>query len=316
MASIEAALKLWAKSIEPTATQKEAASRSYGHLVDLLNKRGLGSRIVDCYLSGSYRRNTALRPIGDIDIIFVIDPGQWPGALLGLADKPNPSAVLKSFARALREEYPASSTFTQKRSLRLELGHLHIDCVPAIARVDTDIVLIGNHADETWFESSPKRHQKALSAANASNAGLLVPLVKLLKDWNRSLPEEDGRVRSFVIETLAVTLFKEVRMRSLEEGLYLFLDFVSNFEGAAERSWPSKLNVKMNLWDGMYVPDVAGTGSNVAAGIELRRMSAFKRHAVISRDSLRRAIAAKTVASAVEHLQALTSHIGTPSKGV
>jgi len=276
MASVEAALKSWAKDIEPTAKQKEAASRSYGHLVDVLSRREVGNRIVDCYLSGSYRRNTALRPIGDIDVIFVIDPTQWPGAFLGLAERPNPSTVLRSFARVLRDEYPSSSTFTQKRSLRLELGHLHIDCVPAITRPGNDIVLIGNHADETWFESSPKRHQKVLSAANNANGGLLVPLVKLLKDWNCSLPE-DARVRSFVVETLAVTLFSNLHMRTLEEGLYLFLDFVSHFEDKAERTWPSKLNVKMNAWDGMFVPDLAGTGGNVAAGIELRRMKALNR---------------------------------------
>lgn len=303
MASIEAALKSWATDIEPTAKQKEAASRSYSHLVAVLSRRGVGDRIVGCYLSGSYRRNTALRPIGDIDVIFVIDPSQWPGAYLGLADKPNPSTVLRSFARVLRDEYPSSSTFTQKRSLRLELGHLHIDCVPAIARPDSDIVLIGNHADETWFESSPKRHQKALSAANTANGGLLVPLVKLLKDWNCSLPE-DARVRSFVVETLAVTLFSKVHMRSLEEGLYLFFDFVAHFEDKAERTWQSKLNVQMNAWDGMFVPDLAGTRRNVAAGLKPGQIKSFKRHAVTSRDNLQRAFTAKTNATAVEHLHA------------
>lgn len=305
MPSVEAALKSWAKEIEPTARQKRAASRSYSHLVDVLSRRVVGDRIVDCYLSGSYRRNTALRPIGDIDVIFVIDPTQWPGAFLGLADKPNPSTVLRSFARVLRDEYPLSSTFTQKRSLRLELGHLHIDCVPAIARSDNDIVMIGNHADETWFESSPKRHQRALSAANSTNRGLLVPLIKLLKAWNCALPQGDARVRSFVIETLAVTLFSKICMHSLEEGLYLFLDFVSHFEDKAERHWQSKLNVKMNAWDGMVVPDLAGTGGNVAAGIKLGKMNAFKRHAVTSRDSLLLAFKAKTNATAVEHLHSV-----------
>ncbi|WP_349742960.1 SMODS domain-containing nucleotidyltransferase [Roseateles cavernae] len=303
MTCIEAALRAWVKDIEPTPKQKEAASRSYSHLVNVLSKRGVGDRIVNCYLSGSYSRNTALRPIADIDVIFVIDPSQWSGAFFGLADKPNPSAVLRSFARVLRDGYQMSSTFTQKRSLRLELDHVHIDCVPAIARPNSDVILIGNHADETWFESSPKRHQAALTAANAENGKLLVPLVKLLKAWNCSLPE-DTRVRSFVVETLAVTLFSEVRMGSLEEGLYLFLDFISHFDGKGERTWLSKLGIEMNLWDGMVVPDISGTRSNVAAGIEMGKMKTFKRFAATSRDNLQRAFEATTDAAAAEHLNA------------
>lgn len=291
------------KDIEPTPKQKQAASRSYNHLVRVLDRRGVGDRIVDYYLSGSYRRSTALRPIRDIDVIFVIDPSQWDGAYLGLADKPKPSAVLRSFARVLRDEYPNSSTYTQKRSLRLELGHLHIDCVPAVALPNSDLILIGNHADETWFESSPKRHHMELVAANTTNGKLLVPLVKLLKDWNSSLPDE-ARIRSFVVETLAVTLFSKVRMSSLEEGLYLYFDFVSHFNDQAERRWPSKYDVKMSWWDGIFVPDLAGTGGNVASGIEHSQMKAFKRHAAKSRDELQRAFKAKTDAAAVEYLRA------------
>lgn len=303
MASIEAALRHLARQIEPTAAQKEAASRSYNHLVNLLSQRAFGERIVKPYLSGSYRRNTAVRPIQDIDVIFVIDPNQWPRAMFGFADKPNPSAVLKSFARVLRDEYSTSSTFTQRRSLRLELGHIHIDCVPAIEISGSDIIWIGNRRDESWIKSSPKRHHAALSAANTVNERLLVPLVKLLKLWNAGLPAP-AHMRSFVIETIAVTLFSQVRMGSLEEGLHLFLDFISCFDGKAERSWHSKYGIAMNLWSGMIVPDSAGTGSNVAAGVGLDRMRAFMHRAVQSRDKLGKAFNARSDATALEHLRA------------
>lgn len=302
MASIEAALRHLARQIEPTAAQKEAASRSYNHLIHLLSQRAFGERIVRPYLSGSYRRNTAVRPIQDIDVVFVIDPGQWPQAMFGFADKPTPSAVLKSFARVLRDEYSTSSTFTQRRSLRLELGHVHIDCVPAIEIPGSDIIWIGNRRDESWIKSSPKRHHAALSAANAANEKLLVPLIKLLKAWNMGLPVR-AHMRSFVIETLAVTLFRQVRMGSLEEGLYLFLDFISSFEGKAKRSWHSKYGVGMNFLSDMVVPDSAGISSNVAAGVEFDRMKAFIQRAVQSRNNLDKAFNARSDAMALEHLR-------------
>lgn len=302
MASIEAALRHLARQSEPTAVQKEAASRSYNYLVRLLSQRAFGERIVKPYLSGSYRRNTAVRPIQDIDVIFVIDPDQWPRAMFGFADKPNPSVVLKSFARVLRDEYSMSSTFTQRRSLRLELGHVHIDCVPAIEISGSDIIWVGNRRDESWIKSSPKRHHAALSMANAANEKFLVPLVKLLKQWNAVLPDL-AHMRSFVIETLAVTLFSQVRMGSLEEGLYLFLDFISSFDGKAKRSWRSKYGVVMNYWNDMVVPDSAGIGLNVAAGVEFDRMKAFIRCAVKSRDTLDKAFNARSEATALEHMR-------------
>jgi len=45
-----------------------------------------------------------------------------------------------------------------------------------------------------------------------------------------------------------------------------------------------------------------GSRGNVAAGIELEQMKAFKRHAVMCRDNLQRVLKAKTSATAVEHL--------------
>lgn len=303
MASIEPTLRELARAIEPTAAEKDAASRSYNHLRNLIDRRAFGERIVDSYLSGSYRRNTAISPIRDIDVIFVIDPRCWPAAMLGFADKPDPSTVLKSFARVLRDEYKTSSTFSQARSLRLELSHVHIDCVPAVEIPGSDIVWIGSRRDDSWTKSSPKRHHAALTAANAANDKLLVPLVKLLKSWNSGLPGP-AHMRAFVIETLAVTLFRQMRMSSLEDGVVLFFDFIASFGGEADHRWSSKYGVAMDFWNDMVVPDSAGTGLNVAAEVDSDRRKSFIQRAVQSRDRLKKAFGARSNDTAVEHVLA------------
>lgn len=119
-------------------SQIERAKRSQIYLRKRLDSGGIGARIVDDYLSGSYRRKTAIAPLKDVDIIFLIDPRGWPGALLGLSDRPKSSDVLGSFATALRYRYPKTSAFTQRRSIRLELQHLMVDCVPAILISSSD----------------------------------------------------------------------------------------------------------------------------------------------------------------------------------
>ena len=129
MQSLERALRAIAQNIEPKKAQKEAAARSHLHLRALLHEGQMGRRIVADYLSGSYARGTATRPLGDVDVIFLIDPEQWARGLLNFSDKPEPSAVLKTFASALGHRYENSSAFSQRRSIRLELDHVHIDWV-------------------------------------------------------------------------------------------------------------------------------------------------------------------------------------------
>lgn len=211
-------LRTFAQSIEPTPSQIERAKRSQIFLRKQLDSGGIGTRIVDDYLTGSYRRKTAIAPLKDVDIIFLIDPRGWPDAFLGLSDRPKPSDVLHSFATALRYRYPKTSAFTQRRSIRLELQHLMVDCVPAIPILGSDFIWVGDRTEDSWTKSSPKRHHHAVTEANGHNEGLVVPLVKVAKYWNRELPAT-ARLRSFAVETMAVTLFQREPMSCLSEGL-------------------------------------------------------------------------------------------------
>src|SRR5262249_24178974 len=117
--------QLWelVRSIEPTHSQKEGASRSQNYLRETLNSGQMASRIVKTYLSGSYYRDTAIYPVDDVDIIIVIDPSYWlsPGKIASTVlfgppySFPSPTAVLESFAKAIRYRYPVSSVFGQRR---------------------------------------------------------------------------------------------------------------------------------------------------------------------------------------------------------
>ncbi len=112
MASCETELWNLVKGIEPSQTQKEGAARSHNHLRDTLCTGQMASRIVGDYLSGSYSRDTAIKPLDDVDIIFVIEPTKWTTALDNLLSlNPEPSAVLTTFANAIRYRYPISSVY-------------------------------------------------------------------------------------------------------------------------------------------------------------------------------------------------------------
>lgn len=186
MASCESAIWEYLKKIEPTAVQKDGAKRSHSHLRDILCTGQFASRIKTSYLSGSYARDTAIAPLDDVDIIFVINPQAWKIGFF--SSTPSPDTILRSFANAVRYRYPNSSIRTQRRSICLQLYHLDIDVVPAIEDDSHgQMIWVPDANTGNWIKSSPKLHSDAATKINQSRNGNFKPLVKLLKNWNSNL---------------------------------------------------------------------------------------------------------------------------------
>lgn len=253
MRNIESLLKGMAHNLEPTVNQKKAASASHQYLRGLMDTDGIGNRVLGSYLSGSYARGTAVKPLDDVDIIFLIDESQWPTGFLAM--RPKPSVVLRSFANAVRYRYDKSSAFMQRRSIRLELSHIDIDCVPAIEIPGSNHIWVGDRNDDAWIKSSPKLHHAALTKANQLCDGRAVPTIKLLKAWNKSLPST-AQVRSFVIETIAVTALTAEPQKTLQDCVLEFFDFVAQFRSDFMLIGTERLGITISGVFGMTVVSV------------------------------------------------------------
>jgi hypothetical protein len=299
MRNIERLLREMARNLEPTAGQKKAASASHNYLRDLMNTGGVGDRIRDSYLSGSYARDTAVNPLGDVDIIFLIDETKWATGFLSM--RPKPSVVLRSFADAVRYRYDRSSAFTQRRSIRLELSHIDIDCVPAIEIPGSDYILVGDRKEDAWIKSSPKLHHAALTKANQLCDGWAVPAIKILKAWNKSLPST-AQVRSFVIETVVVSALTTAPHKTLQDCVLSFFDFVAQFRSDFQLIGRDRLGISISSVYGMTVPDLALTGGNVASGVGGDQASNFMARASRSRELLEGGLHARTDGSAQKHV--------------
>lgn len=219
MASTESYLWDLVKDIEPSKARKDGAQRSHTFFREVLRTGQFAARVVDDYLSGSYARGTAIDPLEDVDIIFVIDPNRWQSSFSTfIGFRPRPDAVLTSFQQAIRYRYPDSSVSMQRRSVGLRMHHLHIDVVPAIPDDSKrDHIWIPDRRNNDWILTGPKVHAKHASAVNEKNGTRFKPLVKLLKYWNQGLPST-AELRSFTIETIATRIFSSYRFQSLEEG--------------------------------------------------------------------------------------------------
>jgi hypothetical protein len=279
------------KGIEPTATQRAGAERSHNYLRDILCTGNMGARIETSYLSGSYARYTAVYPLDDVDIIFLIDPSHW--------ENPTPEAVLRTFERAIRRRYDGSSLRIQRRSVRLRLNHLDIDVVPAIESKD-DFIKIPDRREAEWIKSGPKRHSDLATKVNQARNGKFKPLVKLLKYWNNNLPST-AHQKSFLVETMATRLFERAQFETLDQGLFLFFDFIAHCKGEpCDANWRDKYGMSFSWFSGkLTVPDTAGTGSNVAAKVDSDTAERFVQHAVRSRNKLREGLESRRTDTAI-----------------
>ncbi|MEQ1814717.1 MAG: hypothetical protein ABL860_09755 [Candidatus Nitrotoga sp.] len=300
MASCESAIWEYLKKIEPTPTQKDGAVRSHNYLRDILCTGQFASRIKTSYLSGSYARDTAIAPLDDVDIIFVVNPLAWQTGLL--SSTPSPETILRSFANAVRYRYPNSSVRTQRRSICLQLNRLDIDVVPAIEADSTgQMILVPDAETGNWIKSSPKQHSDIATKINQARNGNFKPLVKLLKNWNSNLPST-ANFKSFIVETMAARLFQEVDIPSLEDGLLRFFDFMAYLDGKAQAySWTNKYGMSLNGW-AVEVFDLAGTGSNLVANLDADRRQKFLDHAVRSRNKMQEAQQAMGVDTACKRV--------------
>ena len=267
MTSAETFLSNVVTSIEPSRKQKEGAVKSHKYLRDILDTGNFSKRILGSYLSGSYARDTAINPLDDVDIIFLVDPSGWQDVLeRHFNSLPSPNKILTSFAGAIRYRYPLSTVSGQRRSVCLSLNHLDIDVVPAIVTgQDPRVLKIPDVNAGSWILTAPKIHEERATKINQSNKGRVKPLIKILKFWNCNLPTT-AKLKSFTIETIALRVFEEVEIPTLHEGLILFFDFIVFSSGGKHVfNWQNNFGVNFG-WFGVNVPDLMGLQQNVAAG--------------------------------------------------
>ncbi len=169
---------------------------------------------VNTFLQGSYKRNTAIHPGKDVDIVVVtsLDPTTTTPA--------EANAILE---RALSAYY--DDVKPQNRSYCVNLSYATMDVVLATSRVllkqsgllesvrradsldaadgwTSSPLLIPDRDLGRWVETHPKAQLAWTSALNAECGGYFVPLVKMFKWWRKEAYKEPKYPKGYVLERL------------------------------------------------------------------------------------------------------------------
>lgn len=182
--------------IEPSPTTKSDSSSAHTGVRDHLQCHDtFKDRWISSFLSGSYARDTSIRPRTssdgqerpDIDIIVVTS----------FTSAEHPNAVLNEVCRALEDGYEVERI--NKRSVRVETGQADMDIVPVIETWNGYLIADRNTGE--WIATNPPEHTRWSSEQNTAFDGRFKKLVKILKWWRRQNPTSK-RPKGFVLEVL------------------------------------------------------------------------------------------------------------------
>ncbi len=171
--------------------------------------------VLQSFLTGSYRRSTLIAPLkdADVDIFVVLDSAYYKAdGHAALLDKVR-STLLKTYTKTpkiSRNGHAVTITFTD----------FVVDVVPAFNRRGGGY-LIPDSVGKRWISTDPTVHVALMTKQNAIHSAGLVPVVKMLKRWNREISRS---FRSFYLELIAIEIFNNVTMSDDASAVRYFFD--------------------------------------------------------------------------------------------
>ena len=205
-------------NLEITGLQAETVSTRQQNIRKVVES---GLTVVDSFLAGSYRRNTMIAPLSEADIdVFMVLNNQYfynydSGKNMGQA------GLLDLVKRTLRATYTKTPDISRSgQAVTIRFDDFMVDVVPMFNRKGGGF-LIPNSVSSKWIETDPLKHVEIFSASNTAHAGDLIPLIKMLKAWNKNIGQH---FRSFHLEVLALQIFNNVTISDFPSGVRYFFD--------------------------------------------------------------------------------------------
>jgi Second Messenger Oligonucleotide or Dinucleotide Synthetase domain len=169
--------------------------------------------VLHTFLSGSYSRNTMISPLyeSDIDMFAVLDPSHYTEN--GQID------LLDQIKRVLHKTcVKAPQMHKNGHAVNLTFSDFTVNVIPAFQK-DGGGYIIPDTIENKWISTDPRLHVDLISDADSRHGGNLIPLIKMIKGWNRTA---NRPLRPFHLEVMAYQLFKNMAIKSYPSALLYF----------------------------------------------------------------------------------------------
>lgn len=230
--------QVFLSNINPPTTYEQIASREYKSIKSLLeNIEGPAGAIMPvCFLQGSYKQDTAIHTINDIDIV----------ALCSLLSQPISNGDTRRWTRNQIFDTLASAISRDSRykdkiryndhsiCVKVDL-EIKVEILPAVKKAGTPITDIEPFRIykpdlKSFVDAYAREHQKRITQKNKETNNMFKPLIKAFKHLRDTWPlSEANDAVSFHIECLLYRVPNSLFTASVSDTLVDALSWVANF---------------------------------------------------------------------------------------
>jgi hypothetical protein len=171
--------------------------------------------VLESFLTGSYKRSTMITPLrqADVDIIVILAAKYYA--------QYTPASLLDRVRTVIKRTYPETPEISRNgQAVTIRFTDFRVDVVPGFYRQGGGYI-IPNSNTGTWISTDPKEHVRLWTEANVAHNNDLVPLIKMLKRWNRS---HSSLLRSFHLEAITRQVLTNIKITDFPSGLRYVLD--------------------------------------------------------------------------------------------
>lgn len=178
-------------------------SNRYGEVISSLNKkfRDTESKIANYSLQvGSIGRNTAIKGISDLDMLYIMPKKMW-------ADyKDGKQYELLSHTRdAIKARYPNTKVFVDRLVVCIQYTNFHIEVQPVFEQDDGSFKYPDTYDSGSWKITKPREEIEAMSEFNLHKNNNLRRLCKMARAWKNKHGVGMG---GLLIDTLSYNFLK------------------------------------------------------------------------------------------------------------
>lgn len=206
------------ENLEITGLQESTVSTRQKTVRDVVSA---DLTVSDSFLTGSYSRSTMIAPLNeaDVDIFIVLDPKYFHHYNNG--QNGGQGGLLDLVKRTLRKTYTRTPDISRNgQAVTIRFEDFVVDVVPGFVRQGGGF-LIPNSISHSWIATDPKKHVEIVAASNKAHDGDFVPLVKMVRAWNKNNSKHFG---SFHLEVVALQILETVRIVDFSSGMRYFFD--------------------------------------------------------------------------------------------
>ena len=198
----------------------ETISLRYGELTTALNKRfrETESKTANTLQVGSFGRNTGIKGISDLDMLYIMPKGKWDD----YNKQGGQTKLLEQAKDAIKERYPTTKVRVDRLVVTVTYQNFHIEVQPVFEQEDGSYKYPDTKNGGTWKVTKPREEMDAVADMDDEKNSNLRRLCKMTRAWKN---KHGVGIGGLLIDTLAFNFLKSTD--EYDSKSYYYYDWMS-----------------------------------------------------------------------------------------